>query len=102
MKFALFASYLSDDKASILLVLHERPVLERDHALAQGIHDFLVMRREDDRRTQLVDFREELDDLPGVEGVQISRRLVGDQDIRPVYHGTRDRHALLLSAGKLL
>ena len=57
-----------------------------------------------DHNDQLVrgDFLEQIHDLDRGLGIQRTRRLVGQEDIRIVYQRTRDRDALHLSAGHLI
>jgi hypothetical protein len=40
----------------------------------------------------------ERDDLGPVLGIQIPSRLVGENDLRPMYNRSSNRHTLLLSA----
>src|SRR3954465_2458026 len=84
------------------LVAHDLAVVELDHALAHLVHDRRVVRRHQDRRVGAVDAVEQLHDADARRGVEVSRRLVGDEDHRAVDEGARDRDALLLAAGQLL
>ena len=49
-----------------------------------------------------MEFAQELHHLLAVFGVQITGRLIGQNQFRIRYYGTGDRHTLLLSSGKLL
>src|SRR5258705_2740308 len=70
-------------------------------ATAERVHDLGVVRGHDQRRAELVDAREELDDLPARHRVEVAGGLVGDEDARPVDERARDRGALLLATGEL-
>ena len=54
-----------------------------------------------DRRTPCIDLFQKFHDFSRSFGIQISRRLVCQQDIRAVDQRPRQRHSLLLTAGKL-
>ena len=54
----------------------------------------------DDRRPGFVDLLQKTHDILRSLRVQISRRLVRQQKLRPVHQGSGDGDALLLSAGK--
>src|SRR5882724_6331050 len=54
-----------------------------------------------DRRSLLVKLAKEFHDLLRLQGVQVSRRLVGEQERRFMNHGSRNSHQLLLAARKL-
>ena len=50
---------------------------------------------------RLVQLLEQLDDLVRGAAVERAGRLVGEEDVRVVDERARNRHALLLAAGKL-
>jgi hypothetical protein len=52
------------------------------------------------RHADLLEGAEDGEDLACRIGVEVGRRLVGENDGRPVDHGTGDRQALLLAAGQ--
>src|SRR5437762_12446228 len=87
---------------TLALVAHDHPVIEVDDAAAERVDDLGVVRRHEKRRTELVDPNEELDDLPARDRIEVSRRLVRDEDLRSAYKGARDRGALLLAARELV
>lgn len=60
------------------------------------------MRDDDHRRAELVDALEQAHDLQRAGGVQVARRLVGDDGAGIVDERARDGHALLLAAGELV
>lgn len=60
------------------------------------------MRDDDHRRAELVDALEQAHDLQRARGVQIARRLVGDDGAGVVDERTRNGHALLFAAGELV
>lgn len=55
-----------------------------------------------DGRTFLVELAEEIHDLLTVLGVQVTCRLIGEDQLRTCDHGTGDGDSLLLTSGKLL
>src|SRR5476649_1438096 len=83
------------------LVAHHRAALEADDALA-AFGQLEVVRHEHERRALLaVEAEDELDHGGGGVVVQVARRLVAEEDFRPVHEGPRERDALLFPAGKL-
>src|SRR5215475_3247478 len=67
-----------------LILVHQRDVVGCDH----------------DRGAGLVQLDEEAEQSPAQCRIDIAGRLVGEQELRPRDHGTRDRGALLLAAGE--
>src|SRR5438093_6737468 len=72
-----------------------------DHAPTKGIHDLGVVRCHHQRGPEVVDPREQFDDLPARYGIEVAGRLVGDEDARAVDERARDRGALLLNTREL-
>ncbi|MCK7518223.1 MAG: hypothetical protein MZV64_11125 [Ignavibacteriales bacterium] len=58
------------------------------------------MAADDDRGALLADLLEQRDDLEGQLGVEVARRLVGQDDLGVVDDGPGDGHALLLAVGQ--
>src|SRR3954451_6198126 len=83
------------------LVAYDAPGFEGDHALAQRGHDLGVVRGHQHGRAQVVDSEQQLDDFPADQRVEVSGRLVGDDQSRSVDHRAGDRGPLLLAAGEL-
>ena len=79
-----------------------RPVLERDHPLAQRGDDLGVVGGHEDRDAELVDPQQQLDDLPADDRVEVAGGLVGDDDPRVVDERAGDRRPLLLAARQLV
>ena len=84
-----------------LSILDHQPVRQADHPTgASGKRQ--VVRHEHDARSRFaVELLDQLDDATARAGVQIASGFVGEQDSRVVGEGSRDRHALLLTAGQL-
>src|SRR5688500_12323597 len=77
------------------------PVEEPDGARRAG-RERRVMGDENDRRAAVaVELLEELEDSPARRGVEIARRLVGEENLRGVCERPRDSYSLLLAAGEL-
>ena len=67
------------------------------------LRDFCIVGDQDDGNPLIaVKPADDVHDLGRVGRVQISGRLVGEQNRRSIYQSPRDRDALLLSAGKLV
>ena len=64
------------------------------------IHQAEIMRRNDDRGSGFVQFNEEAKQAAGKAWVDVSGRLVGDQDFRLTDEGARNRGSLLFPAGQ--
>ena len=78
-----------------------RPSLNRMMRCARA-GERVIVRDENDRRLRFaIERLEQLDDVRAGVAVEISRRLVGEQDARRVRECARDRDALLLAAGEL-
>ena len=58
------------------------------------------MRRDDNRRSEPVERREQVKEPLCHFGIDVACRLIRDEELGPVDHGSRDRHALLLTAGQ--
>ena len=71
------------------------------HAPAHRVDDALVVGGHHDRGSGAVDAIEQAHDADRRRRVEVSGRLVGEQDQRTVHERARDRHALLLTAGEL-
>ena len=83
------------------LVADERAVVELDHPPAHRVDDALVVGGHDDGGAGAVDAVEQPHDADRRGRVEVSGRLVGEQDQRPVHERARDRHPLLLTTGEL-
>ena len=76
-------------------------MVELDDAPAHRVDDALVVGGHHHRRPGAVDAIEEPHDPDGRGRVEVSGRLVGEQDQRAVDERAGDRHPLLLAAGEL-
>ena len=76
-------------------------VAQNDHAFREPRHVQLV-RDHDNRDALLVELLKNAHDLDAGLAVQISRRLVREQQLRLVHERARDGNTLLLAAGKLV
>lgn len=86
----------------LCLVAYDLAALELDDALAHLVHDARVVGRHHHGGAGAVDPVEQLHDADAGGRVEISGRLVGDEDHRLVDEGARDRDALLLPSGELV
>ena len=86
----------------MLLIAHDDALPHRDDALVHGIDDFPVVRDHDDRRALLIHPLEQLHDLPGIPRIEVSGRLIRQQNVRMIDQRSRERHSLLLAAGELI
>src|SRR5438128_5802606 len=76
-------------------------MVEMDDPPPERVHDLGVVGRHDERRAELLHAREELDDLPARDGVEVASRLVGDENPRAIDERAGDGDALLLAAREL-
>ncbi len=88
--------------AAVTLVAHHLAVAQLDHATLHLVDEARLVRRHHDRGPARIDASEQLHDVSGCRGVEVSGRLVGEQHLRPVDERARDRDALLLAAGQLV
>src|SRR2546421_4292394 len=72
--------------------------LQLDGTALMALQKRPVVGGDDDGRAARVRVEEELEDAVGQRRIEISRRLVGEQDGRLVDQGARDGDALLLAA----
>nr|BFF11839.1 hypothetical protein GCM10025699_31420 [Microbacterium flavescens] len=84
------------------LVAHDLAVDELDDAALHLVDEACLVGGHDDGGAAGVDAREELHDVDGCRGVEVSGRLVGEEHLRPVHQGAGDRDALLLTARQLV
>ena len=68
--------------------------------MGETLHQRPIMGRDQHRRAHLVQFLEEIEQPDGHAVIDIARRLVCEQELRPADHRTGNGHALLLSAGQ--
>ncbi len=87
---------------ALRLVAHNVAVVQLHHAFAHRVDDLLVVRGHHDGGAGAVDRVEHLHDAERRGRVQVAGRFVGQQDLRMVHVGARNRDALLLAARKLL
>ena len=78
------------------------PSTQLDHAPLHLVDEAGLVRGHDDRRAARVDAGQQLHDVDGCRGVEVSGRLVGQQHLGAVDQRARDRDALLLTAGELV
>src|ERR1051326_2419599 len=84
------------------LVPNDLAALDLDDAATHLVHDVGVVRDHHDGGAGVVDPGEQPNDLDGCVRVQVSGRLIGQQDQWTVHERAGDRHALLLAAGQLV
>lgn len=88
--------------ADAVAIARDDALFERDDAFFELIDKIFLVRDDDHRRAELVDALEQAHDLQRARGVQIARRLVGDDGAGVVDERTRNGHALLFAAGELV
>src|SRR5690606_3034296 len=84
------------------LVTHDPAGVDLDHPPAHLVHDVGVVGDHHHGRTGPVDPVEQPHDLDRGVRVEVSGRLVGEQDQRPVHERPGDRDPLLLAAGEFV
>ena len=83
------------------LVAHDAALAQLDHAPAHLVDHHVVVGGDDHGRARAVDAVDQLHDPDRGLGIEVARRLVGQQQRRVVHERPRDRDALLLAAGQL-
>src|SRR5207302_8929596 len=81
-------------------VLADFSVAEHQHTLRK-LRDVALVGHHDNGQALVVQALKHFHDLDRSAAVQVARRLVGQQNRRPVHQRSRDRHTLLLSARHL-
>ena len=76
-------------------------MLNGDHALIKFLHQLMLMRNHHHGGAHIVDGLQQFHHFFGKFGVNVAGRLVGDDQLGAVHHGTGQRHTLLLAARKL-
>jgi hypothetical protein len=75
------------------------PLVEpHDQRIRHFLKQLDVMRRDHHGRPQTIERFEQADELQRHFGIDVSGRLVRDEEIGATNHGPRDRNALLLAA----
>lgn len=87
---------------SLGLIRDHPPIPKSDHPFFHPVDYGRIMRGDDDGFSHCIQLFENPHDLPGVRGIQISSRLVADDDLRIMDERTGDRDALDLSARQLV
>ena len=81
-------------------IIFDAAVTDADNPLRM-LSDCQIVRHDDDRDAQSVQILEHPQDLFAGARVEVSGRLVGEQERRTIDERPRDGHALLLTAGHL-
>src|SRR2546425_3952155 len=87
---------------ALALIAYHGAALEVHNAPAERVDDLGVVRRDDERRRELVHTDEQLDDLPAGHRIEVPGGLVRDEDPRSAHERPRDRGPLLLPARELV
>src|SRR3989344_6526197 len=91
----------SEDILAMLIVTNYFTAIHRNDTLPHCVHDALIMGRDNDGCAKFVDAFQDFHNLVGVNGIQIPRRLVRDDDVRLVDDGATDGDPLLFPAREL-
>ena len=87
---------------AVRAVMNDPTVLHADNSSTEVVDDTGIVRGEDDGRSEIVDLLQDLNDVEGVRRVEISSRLISDDEIGLIDDGSSDGHALLFSSRKLM
>ena len=85
-----------------MLVAHEDSIAQLQDTLARLIDGAGIVGGHDHGGATAVDAQQQVHDLVGGGGIEVARGFVGKQQLRPIDHGARNSHALLLATGKLV
>src|SRR5262245_35014503 len=77
--------------------LDDAALVERDGAPADQPYEFTVVCGDEHGRSTRVDFAEQVHDLERQVRIEVSGRLIGDEQRRIVHQSSSDRDALLLT-----
>ena len=81
---------------AFFLIAHYDAAFNGDHPFSHHVHDLAAVGHHHHCGSLAVDLFQKTHDLHGVMGIQISRGLVGQKDLRPVDEGSGNGHTLLL------
>src|SRR5207248_1548274 len=82
-------------------VASDLTAVDSDYAPLQPVDDVLVVGCQQHGGAVSVNFLENPDDVPGVLGVEVTGRLVSDEDAWLAHDGPGDGHALAFAAAEL-
>ena len=85
----------------VVLVADDQAVAQRDAAVGAAGESRIVRHQHQRGSFALVQRDQQFENMLAVLAVEIAGGLVGQQNGRPHHEGARQRHALLLAAGKL-
>ncbi len=97
MKYEVSLQYV----LAVFVVLDHLPFVHGEDATTNSVDNSLVVSSEYDGCPEFVDLLQDADDLVRIGRVEVTCRLVGDDDIRLRNNGASDSYSLTLSAGKL-
>ena len=87
---------------TFLLITDHHSAVDRDDAFLHQVPDLMAVCDNDHCCTAPVDLLQKSHDLHRIVGIQISRGLIGKQDLRAIDQCPGNRHALLFSTGELM
>ena len=101
MKHSVIHSDVTETLKLIALRLHNLSIKQADGAMGYlGI--MLIMRYHDDGGTLMVQLGKQMHHLGTILGIEVTRRLIGQDELRTKDHGTGDGYSLLLTTRKLV
>ena len=77
-------------------------MIERDHAAPDAANQLAIVRRDEHGRAARVHLAQQVHDVERQIGIEVARRLVGENQHRVVHERAGDGDALLLAARQLL
>ena len=96
MKHSVIHSEVTETLKLIALLLHNLSIKQADGAMGYlGI--MLIMRYHDDGSALMVKFSKQMHYLGTILGIEVTRRLIGKDELRTEDHGTGDSYSLLLT-----
>ena len=96
MKHSVIHSDVTETLKLIALRLHNLSIKQADGAMGYlGI--MLIMRYHDDGGTLMVQLSKQMHHLGSILGIEVTRRLIGKDELRTKDHGTGDGYSLLLT-----
>ena len=86
---------------AVFVIAHDLAFFHSDDATPHMVDDAFIVCSEDDCGAKLVDFFQNLNDLVGIDRIEIAGRLVSDDNIRLIDDRSGNSHALFFAAGEL-
>ncbi len=79
---------------AVLVVAHNTTLIHSNHTLPQGLDHAFVVCSQNNGRAKVVNLFQNLNDLVGVDRIEVAGRLISDNNVRMVYNSSSNSDAL--------